>query len=135
MNIFVLDKSPVQAALYLNDKHVVKMCLESAQMLCTIHRTRWAMASCENYVWLRLHGLAIGEEYTFRYGKVHKSALVIAGLTLPSLPDFPQEARTPFAMAMDTKYMQDCAIASYRAYYAAEKDMGWGKGRPRPTWM
>jgi hypothetical protein len=38
MNIFYLDHSPVQAARYHNDKHVVKMILESAQMLSTAHR-------------------------------------------------------------------------------------------------
>lgn len=37
MNIFVLDTCPVVAAQYLNDKHVVKMVLESAQILCTVH--------------------------------------------------------------------------------------------------
>ena len=34
MNIFVIDKDPVVAAQNLCDKHVVKMILESAQMLC-----------------------------------------------------------------------------------------------------
>lgn len=38
MNIFVLDKSPVIAAQMQCDKHIVKMVLESAQMLSTAHR-------------------------------------------------------------------------------------------------
>jgi len=38
MNIFFLSKDPKQAALFHNDKHVVKMILESAQLLCTTHR-------------------------------------------------------------------------------------------------
>ena len=38
MNIFVLDKNPVIAAQMQCDKHVVKMIVESAQMLCTAHR-------------------------------------------------------------------------------------------------
>jgi hypothetical protein len=38
MNIFVLDSNPVKAAIQQCDKHVVKMVLESAQMLCTAHR-------------------------------------------------------------------------------------------------
>jgi hypothetical protein len=38
MNIFYLDKDPIKAAEYSCDKHVVKMILESAQMLCTAHR-------------------------------------------------------------------------------------------------
>lgn len=38
MNIFYIDKDPVQAAEWMVDKHVVKMILESAQLLCTAHR-------------------------------------------------------------------------------------------------
>jgi hypothetical protein len=37
MNIFILDKNPKIAAEYHCDKHVVKMILESAQMLSTTH--------------------------------------------------------------------------------------------------
>ena len=37
MNIFILDKNPKIAAEYHCDKHVVKMILESAQMLSTAH--------------------------------------------------------------------------------------------------
>ena len=38
MNIFYVDKDPVVAAQSLCDKHVVKMILESAQLLSTAHR-------------------------------------------------------------------------------------------------
>ena len=38
MNIFYIDKDPVQAAEWMVDKHVVKMILESAQLLSTAHR-------------------------------------------------------------------------------------------------
>ena len=38
MNIFVLDESPQVAAQNMCDKHVVKMIVESAQMLSTTHR-------------------------------------------------------------------------------------------------
>lgn len=38
MNIFVLYQNPGLAAMVQCDKHVVKMILESAQMLCTAHR-------------------------------------------------------------------------------------------------
>ena len=38
MNIFYLDKCPVKSAEMSCDKHVVKMILESAQLLCTVHR-------------------------------------------------------------------------------------------------
>jgi hypothetical protein len=38
MNIFVLDNDPRTAAMQHNDKHVVKMILEGAQLLSTAHR-------------------------------------------------------------------------------------------------
>ena len=38
MNIFVLDKDPKISAEMMCDKHVVKMIVESAQMLSTVHR-------------------------------------------------------------------------------------------------
>lgn len=38
MNIFYIDHDPVQAARWMVDKHVVKMILESAQLLSTAHR-------------------------------------------------------------------------------------------------
>ena len=38
MNIFVVDKDPVIAAQSLCDKHIVKMIVESGQMLSTAHR-------------------------------------------------------------------------------------------------
>lgn len=38
MNIFYVDEDPVKAAQALVDKHVVKMILESAQLLSTAHR-------------------------------------------------------------------------------------------------
>ena len=37
MNIFVLDETPKKSAEYHCDKHVVKMILESGQMMCTSH--------------------------------------------------------------------------------------------------
>lgn len=38
INIFYLDHDPVQCAMWHVDKHVVKMILESAQLLSTAHR-------------------------------------------------------------------------------------------------
>ena len=37
MNIFYLDSNPQKCAEYHCDKHVVKMILESAQLLCGVH--------------------------------------------------------------------------------------------------
>ena len=97
MNIFYLDRDPVKAAEVQYDKHVVKMILESAQILCTAHHhyaellgydnsyipykkahynhpsTVWTRQNSRNYYWLFNHMIALGNEYTKRYGKKHLS--------------------------------------------------------------
>jgi len=90
MNIFYLSHDPVQAAKYQYNKHVVKMILETAQLLCTAHHELgtnidipykathknhpsaiWVRSSAEAYMWAYEHMLALGKEYTKRYGKEH----------------------------------------------------------------
>ena len=120
MNVFVLDADPIEAARAQCDRHVVKMPLETAQMLCTIARlegvevpyrpthqnhpcTRWARESQQNAEWLVRHGLALCEEYRFRYGRTHACERVITDLM--GLPDrLPDVGMTPFAQAMPERY-------------------------------
>ena len=90
MNIFVLSEDPVQAAQWQCDKHVVKMIIESAQMLSSAvvrhggeciykptHKhhpcTIWAGDSHENWSWLYRHFVALSLEYEARYKKQHLS--------------------------------------------------------------
>ena len=94
MNIFYLDENPVIASQYHLDKHIVKMPLETAQILCTIHWTKgkeapykpthlkhpctlWVGESIKNYDWVCELGIALCKEYTYRYGKVHKCEEII----------------------------------------------------------
>lgn len=137
MNIFVLDEDPVIAATMACDKHVVKMVLETAQMLCATaiakghkmpyaatHKhhpcTLWAGRSQSNWDWLIGHGLALCAEYTVRYGKVHKSQQIIEHARDINIL-FDEQQLTPFAQAMPPQYRNDCAVTAYRAYYMGEK--------------
>lgn len=43
MNIFILDENPQKCAEYHCDKHVVKMILETAQILCTVRHKLWGL--------------------------------------------------------------------------------------------
>lgn len=148
MNIFVLDTCPRQAAKYLCDKHVVKMVLESAQMLCTVHNgiapykvahknhpcTIWTRSSLTNYNWLIEHGEQIGIEYTNRFGKHHKSSDVIEWCKV-NKPPILDLGLTPFAQAMPDKYKHDDAVVAYRSYYANEKkDIAYWKRTETPSW-
>jgi len=138
MNIFVVDEDPVIAARQLCDKHVVKMILETAQMLCTVAHehgfdapyrkthpkhpcTLWAGKTGDNWSWLLQHGLAMCAEYTRRYGRVHKSEEVIMWCARLPIQFAGARHLTPFAQAMPEQYRNDCAVTAYRAYYHGEK--------------
>ena len=160
MNIFYLDESPERAAGYLHDKHVVKMCLETAQILSTVAagkalgelpRTyrpthaghpcvKWVAASYANWDWLARHGLAIGKEYSKRWhGKVHASEAVISGLAKWGEENsllWSEWGRTPPAQAMPEGYRREDPVEAYRVYYKREKvgQSRWTR-RERPDWL
>lgn len=137
MNIFILDLDTRVAASYHNDKHVVKMILETAQLLCNVHysvdkdapykKTHynhpcsiWARNSLSNYIWLCNLGKDLCKEYTERYGKIHKTEEVIDWL-IKNKPDIPDIGLTPFAQAMPDKYKDPDPVIAYRKYYVNEK--------------
>ena len=160
MNIFYFDDDPYVAAQAQPDKLLVKMPLETAQMLCTAHRlvgcddytekhklykkaymnhpcTIWARKNQANYSWLYAHFLALGDEYTYRYDKVHASLTKLADalLMLPTglwdtstqISDIPQ--------CMPDEYKNEDPKLAYRNYVINEKHYAkWEKGRDKPTW-
>jgi len=109
MNVFVLDTNPKTCAEYHCDKHVVKMILESAQMICTTHHmcynknlfykipykkthenhpcSRWLRDSLANYLWLFELTKHLNTEYKFRFSKDvdHKSWTAVKDLPLPNI--------------------------------------------------
>ena len=166
MNIFYTDVDPDTAARSLPDKHIVKMPLETVQMLVsvcmrydaphrvltkagTVHRggykhhpcTVWAGDSRANAGWLLAHGLALCEEYTRRYGKVHacEEQLETLRWDLNTVP-FDQMDRTPPALAMPDHLKADCPVESYRRCIAAKvmdkpESFVWAKGTDAPSWL
>ena len=151
MNIFVLDDCPKKSAEMACDKHVVKMILESAQMLCTVandkgfespykpvHRkhpcTIWVSKSRSNWEWLIDHSVALCDEYTSRYRKTHKSRAVIEWAKSLNI-DLPSTGLTNFAQAMPEKYKRRSAVEAYRLYYLGEKKRfaKW-KFTKKPDW-
>ena len=141
MNIFYLDRDPYKAASYFYDKHKVKMILESAQMLCTAHHvygnpddvpyrqahlnhpsTIWARESRPNYYWLYEHMIALGQEYTKRYGKVHMSIDKCKD-ALRFCPDgIESMVFTEPPQCMPDEYkVPGCSITAYWNYYEQDK--------------
>lgn len=148
MNIFVLDEDPVLAAQYHCDKHVVKMVLETAQILSTVsglggyrktHERHpcvlWAGTNQANYDWLVQLGLALGTEYTYRYDKVHKSEAVIRECA--EYDQLPAGERTQFKQCMPLHLIAyKDPVRGYRDYYMKEKRhfCTW-KRRTKPEWF
>lgn len=146
------------AAQYQCDKHVVKMILESCQMLSTAHRELdnatdpilyksthknhpsniWVRADIMNYYWLWHHTVWLAKEYTFRYGKIHKcerdGLIEYLRASPKNIPRGVENLRPP--QCMPDKYKRPDTIAAYRAYYCGEK-AGFAKwsGRPVPDWF
>lgn len=162
MNLFVLDNDPEIAAQYMCDKHIPKMVVETFQMMGSALRrygatdnvmpltskgtplvggyknhpvTVWLGDTITNFVWASLHGIALCEEYTMRYGKRHGCHNGI--LKMADMMDYitvgPQ---TPFAQAMPDEYRDSDAVTAYRDYYWCEKRYfaKWDKGRNAPKW-
>ena len=151
MNIFLLDYNIQKAAQYHCDRHVVKMCIEYAQLLSSVHRNLgtdvgyklthknhpcaiWARTSLDNYLWLTELAFELGDEYTYRYGKVHKSIELVDTLPIPALPEL---GLTPFpkCVADDLKSIED-TVEAYRKFYCRDKASfcTW-KRREVPWWF
>jgi hypothetical protein len=178
INIFYVHTDPVIAAQSMVDRHVVKMILETAQLLSTAHRVidgveyagqsqsgrkakRWRLSgnadaimyaathinhpsavwvreNSANYVWLYEHLLALGREYTYRYGRTH--------LTIDKLKDILKEApeqiteskvMTKMPSCMDKQYIVSLdPIVNYRNYYNYGKTdlLRWTDREP-PGWI
>jgi hypothetical protein len=146
MNIFFLHANPRRAAQAHCDRHVVKMILESAQLLWTAHHAtkspipadaptpykslnpnhpcgRWTRASVINYLWLCALATCLIDEYHYRYphGRAHACEPHIAWLTA-NPPSLPWIRMTQPALAMPPEYhVVGDPVASYRAYYLGPK--------------
>ena len=146
MNIFILDEDPVDAAIYLCDKHIVKMALETAQILSTVNGgpykvthenhpcVKWAGECLDNYKWTVNHGKAICKEYGLRFFKTHKSEEIIYTLEKPLINI--QEGSSKFVQCMPEQYKQEHAVYAYRNYYINEKlRIARWSVRPIPYWV
>ena len=145
MNIFVTDPSPHVSAQVLPDKHIVKMPLETCQMLSIVcsdkwghsygelHRldgqpyktekgafrnhpcTVWANQSLINTWWLVAHGIGLCQEYTHRYGKTHSCQKTIEEAQ-SIIPFGYQHTPETFTFAGPDQFKYDKTIDIFTAY-------------------
>ena len=159
MNIFILSLITKLCAKYHCDKHVVKMILESAQLLCSAHVflddtdnivgipiyklahknhpcTIWTRECSGNYAWLYHLFCDLCKEYTYRYGKIHLCEIKLK----KALNFYPDNIKigdiTPFKLAMPDEYKKDDPVESYREYYIKKKkDICKWKYTDTPEWF
>lgn len=156
MNIFFLHIDPEKCSVMHVDRHVVKMILESVQLLCSAHYLTeskyippyklthknhpcaiWTRESIDNYNWLVSLTEELCKEYTYRYNKVHKCERdgLVENLknNLPNLPDI---GFTQPRQAMPDEYKDECSTVAYRNYYFYGKSHihSWKK-RDTPAWF
>ena len=162
MNIFILDNEIEKCARAHVDKHICKMVLESAQLLCTAvnyyageqvtpYKSSHVNHPCAIWVRESLHNFrylvdlmdALNKEYLFRYNKEinHKSFDALINADIDSLgmlyyPPCPGYI-TPLAICIPEEYKVDGdAVQSYRNYYnGAKSDLHKWTNRDKPEWI
>lgn len=161
MNIFAIggcEKTGTidweQSARELDNYRVVKMILESCQMLCTTLNvqgyetpyrnahlnhpsTKWVRESSSNFLNLIKHTEAMLDEYKLRFGqhKVHKCERVLEickKLYNPS--SFPSSKPTPLPLCMPDEYKTSNPVKSYRDFYSAKPKMRYPE-KKIPNWF
>lgn len=161
MNIFVLDYDISLAAKYHCDKHIVKMVLETAQLLSGVKIlhgetaaykmskghlghpcTKWAAESLDNFNWLHELGLELCDEYTRRYNKTHLSQEKVIDCIVPP-KTLTSKGLTPFARAFrrtmpaeNLKRLLDTedVVDAYRLYYNLDKPFAEWRYSEKPYW-
>jgi len=161
MNIFAIEGNIetneidwVASAKSQDNYRVVKMILESCQMLCTtlnvqhgkqvapyrtVHKnhpsTKWVRTSSANFEALVEHTIAMIEEYEERFKKIHKCAAVLQKcieLYDPSL--FPLDVPTLLPLCMPPEYKSENIIESYRKFYANKPNVRYPRDKI-PQWF
>jgi hypothetical protein len=146
MNIFYTSDDPKACAVALDDKRLVKMVLETAQILSTItHKlgcdtpykpthmnhpcVLWAGQSLANFSWLKIHGVELAETYTRRYGREHKSEPIIRGFISYSIFSYDYHStRTPHPNCTPYK-----SLPIIEAYKQTLRDK-WNSDVYPPNW-
>lgn len=150
MNIFVLESTPEASAGSHCDKHVVKMCVESTQMLtCAYHLTghtfegfprrndlgmiapyrmthvnhpctRWACLNSTNFEWLLRLNEGLTFQFRARYSGHPHSVERILWWMRRNPPRLPSGRLTPFVQAMPREFRSNDPIQAYRLFYASK---------------
>lgn len=152
MNIFFLDHDPSLCAQYHGDKHVRKMMIEYAQLLCNAHGnkdgmykpthlgnrySKWVVKSVDHYRWLYNLWAALAEEYRYRFGKDHRSwTELYHPLLLPPAALMPRRWKDPPACDAMLGWSAIQRVEGYRMLYRGPKrHLAMYTRREAPAWL
>ena len=139
MNIFYLSHDLDEAARVMYNRHVVKMILESAQLLCTAHHELgnhdvpyksthknhpsaiWTRSNDLSYMWVYEHMMALGEEYKRRYGRTHLTIDKCRDVLMDPPAGISSTEWVSPPQCMPDQYKCGDAVEAYWNYYEGEK--------------
>lgn len=158
MNLFVTDPCPVKAAAALDDKRVIKIILEVAQLCSTVYGergveglykpthphhpiTHWLRNEPGALWWTLRYGLALCEVYTRFSGRHHASEPMLRKLAARNRqrvePSYWQNSARNKKAGHDFTNVK-CVHKAYRKYLLArwpnDKRVPVWTGRPQPKW-
>jgi hypothetical protein len=149
MNIFVTNSCPKLSAIYLDDKRLNKMILETVQILSTAltikgytapyrptHKNhpcvKWVLESEANFNWLHSHGTELYNEFKYRFGRNHKSGEILKKIDIFET----KEKITPFVncarnktLGIDYSHIEN-TLEAYKMYLNDR----WKKDKIIPKW-
>ena len=154
MNIFASSNCPIESAKYLDNSRVIKMTLESAQLLSSAlrlcgyvgdniykisHKNHpsnvWCRTTQGNYKWLLEHFRALCDEYNRRTGKIHASSKLLP-IFEANIELIPVGEKMPFSnnarnltKGVDFTHEHDVTLA-YKLYLAER----WESDKREPKW-
>jgi Pyrimidine dimer DNA glycosylase len=164
VNFFLLSWDPDECVKAMFDKHIVKMPLETCQLLSTtwwllepdvakkwnqknrIYKKlsnhnhgvcKWVSETEENYRIMIRFGLKMCEEFQFRQGCRHSAHDKMEFLNRSRSPNgFVQQGLTDLYLAMPDKYKDKDPVVAYRKLYMSEEKnyMAAWKNRGPPNW-
>lgn len=155
MNIFVVSSDPVECAICLDDKRLIKMIVESAQMLSTAvarygvkapYRathinhpcTLWSGDSKANYEWHIALLKSMGDEYTRRFSKDHKSIVDCFASLKEKASFIPEGKLTPFkncSMFKDIEEVHEAYRVTLIEKWKRDKRPPKWTNASKPTWF
>lgn len=152
MNIFAIEENLAKSAKSLDNLRVVKMIVESCQILSTAmiengmsapykptHKnhpcTKWATHSYGNFADLAIHAESLLEEYTERFHKIHKCESVLGEImSNVDSSKFATRGKTPIPLCMPEEFKSNDTVASYRRYFASKPNIRYPSDKV-PNWF